>query len=138
MTKDSEYHITLPGDPRSKKNSSRIVKAGNRSMLIPSKPYKEYETACGVPLSVFLLHNADREWPITEPVEVTCTYYMATKRRVDLTNLLEATDDVLQKYGILADDDSDVIVSHDGSRVIKGVGKQNARAEITIRRISNV
>ena len=37
---------------------------------------------------------------------------------MDLTNLLEAADDVLVKYGVLADDNSNIIVSHDGSRVM--------------------
>lgn len=56
---------------------------------------------------------------------------MPTKRRVDLTNLLEAIDDVLVKYGVLKDDNSEIITSHDGSRVL--YDKDNPRTEVVIR-----
>ena len=56
---------------------------------------------------------------------------MKTRHAVDLTNLLEAVDDVLVKYGVLEDDNSRIIVSHDGSRVL--YDKQRPRTEVTIR-----
>lgn len=56
---------------------------------------------------------------------------MPTKRRVDLTNLLEAIDDVLVKYGVLKDDNSEIITSHDGSRVL--YDKDNPRTEVVIK-----
>jgi len=55
---------------------------------------------------------------------------MPTRRRVDLTNLLEAIDDVLVHYGVLSDDNSSIIVSHDGSRVL--YDKARPRTEVTI------
>ena len=58
-------------------------------------------------------------------------FYMPTKRRVDLTNLLEAIDDVLGKYGVLKDDNSEIITSHDGSRVL--YDKDNPRTEVVIK-----
>lgn len=67
---------------------------------------------------------------ISAPINIKCIYYMPTTRKVDLTNLLEATDDVLVKYRVIADDDSEIVVSHDGSRVIKG--DANPRTEVTI------
>lgn len=69
--------------------------------------------------------------PINEPVEVKCLFYMKTKRAVDLTNLEEAIDDILVKYGVLADDNNNVIVSHDGSRVL--YDKDDPRTEIEIK-----
>ena len=54
-----------------------------------------------------------------------------TKRRVDLTNLLEAIDDVLVKYGVLKDDNSEIITSHDGSRVL--YDKDRPRTEVVIK-----
>jgi Holliday junction resolvase RusA-like endonuclease len=42
---------------------------------------------------------------------------MPTRRKVDLTNLLEAIDDIMVKAGLLADDNFTIIQSHDGSRV---------------------
>lgn len=56
---------------------------------------------------------------------------MDTKRRVDLTNLLSATDDALQTANVIVDDCSTIVVSHDGSRVL--YDKNNPRTEIYIK-----
>ena len=69
---------------------------------------------------------------IADPVEVKCLFYMPTRRKVDLTNLLEAIDDILVYAGTLADDNSSIIVSHDGSRVL--YDKENPRTEVYISR----
>ena len=58
-------------------------------------------------------------------------FFMPTRRKVDLTNLLEALDDVLVEAGVLEDDHSGILVSHDGSRVL--YDKQHPRTEIVIR-----
>lgn len=49
-------------------------------------------------------------------------------------NLLEATCDILVQYGILADDNSQIVVSHDGSRV--RLDRMNPRVEITITEVN--
>ena len=67
---------------------------------------------------------------INYPVNVKCVYFRDSKRRVDLTNLLEATDDILVKGGVLEDDNCNILVSHDGS-IVK-YDKQNPRVEIEI------
>ena len=68
--------------------------------------------------------------PLAGPVNVRCLYYMPTRRRVDLTNLLEATDDILVRAGVLADDCASVVAGHDGSRVL--LDRQRPRVEIVI------
>lgn len=115
--------ITIPLDPRTKKNSQQIILVKGRPMIFPSKKYKEYEKAC----KEYLPYMED---PINFPVNIKCVYYMATKRRCDLTNLLEATDDILVHYEVLEDDNYNIIVSHDGSRVL--YDKDNPRTEILI------
>lgn len=117
--------ITLNIAPVSKKNHSQIITVKGRPMLIPSKQYKKYEKECGEFLK-------DVE-PFLDPCNVKCLFYMPTHRKVDLTNLLEAIDDILVHYGILIDDNSNVIVGHDGSRVL--YDKDNPRTEITITRM---
>lgn len=47
--------------------------------------------------------------PITARVNVRCVYYMATRRKVDLANLIEATCDILVKAKVLTDDNSQII-----------------------------
>lgn len=116
--------IIIPGQPVTKKNSQRIVYAGGRPMILPSKQYKEYRE---IALWRIPGHYKAR---IDYPVNVQCVYYMATKRRVDLVNLIEATLDILVDAGVLADDNSGIIRSHDGSRVL--LDRENPRAEITI------
>ena len=55
---------------------------------------------------------------------------MDSLRRVDLANLLEATCDILTHYGVLKDDNSRIVASHDGSRVL--LDREHPRAEIYI------
>lgn len=118
-------HFVIPIEPRTKKNNQRIVIAGGRPMIIPSKAYKEFEEAA--------LWYVERIG-IDYPVNVKAHFYMKTKRRVDLTNLLEALDDVLVKGGMLLDDNYKIIASHDGSRVF--FDKNNPRIEVEIERSS--
>lgn len=117
--------FTIPLCPITKKNSQRIlINPGTRKPFIAqSEKYKEYEKACG-----WFIHGKGEK--INEPVTVKCLFYMPTKRRVDLTNLLEAIDDILVKYEVLEDDHSGIIYSHDGSRVL--YDKENPRTEVTI------
>ena len=116
--------IILRGDPRTKKNSQQIIKAGNRRMVIPSPQYRQYEKDC------LLQIPPKTKQRIDFPVNVQCVYYMPTKRRVDLVNLLEATNDILVAAGVLEDDNCRVVATHDGSRVDHD--KHNPRVEITI------
>lgn len=53
---------------------------------------------------------------------------------MDLVNLLEATCDILVHYRVLEDDNSKIVVSHDGSRVL--YDKENPRVEIWITEVT--
>ena len=112
--------------PRTKKNSQQIIKVNGRPIIIPSKLYKQYEKDC----KSFI---PKLEKAIDYPINLQCVYYMPTKRRVDLNNLLEATTDMLVHYNFLEDDNSKIVYSHDGSRV--KYDKENPRTEIYIKRI---
>ena len=115
---------TLYGPPRTKKNSQQIRRtAAGRPFVAPSKAFTEYERSC-------LAQIKTPHRPISEPVNVKCVYYMPTRQQVDLTNLLEATDDILVKAGVLADDCAAVVAAHDGSRVL--LDRQRPRVEIEI------
>lgn len=119
--------IVIPIPPRTKKNSQRIVMIKGRPVPLPSKEYKDYEKACAPFIPRLKV-------PISEPVNVKCLYFMPTRRRVDLTNLLEATADLLVTYGVLADDNRNVMYAVDGSRVF--YDKQRPRCEIEIEPIT--
>lgn len=121
----------VKGNPITKKNSSRIIKTGNRSFIVPSQQYKEYEKA----FIVECMANKMFHKNINYPCNFQYKYYMQTKRKVDLTNLISATDDCLQAAKVIVDDDCSIVVGHDGSRVY--YDKENPRVEITISKIKD-
>lgn len=124
--------FTIPLPPISKKNSQQILinKATGRPFIMPSKKYKEYEKA-----ALRYVPKIYTPTPIDYPVNVKCLFYMPTKRKCDLTNLLEAIDDIMVKAGLLFDDDYTVIESHDGSRVL--YDKEWPRTEVYITGANN-
>lgn len=123
------YRFTIKGRPITKKNHQRLVRNGYRVIPIPSKEFIDYQDRAGyqIPYKFALIDT---------PVNVKVLYYMPTHHRVDLVNLLESTCDILVKFGVVKDDNSEIIVSHDGSRVL--YDKQNPRAEIEISEVSHV
>lgn len=125
----AEIKYTIKLAPVSKKNSQQILtnpKTG-RPFIMPSKKYKEYERE-----AVWFLKPTPPR-PIECRVNIKCLFYLPTRRRTDLTNLLEAVDDLLVHAGIIADDHYGIVEAHDGSRCF--VDKNNPRTEITITRI---
>lgn len=121
--------FAIPGRPITKKNSQKIAynKKTGRIFITQSDRYKQYEKDAGYFIPV--------KWQMIDwPVNIKCLYYMPTMGKVDLTNLLEATDDILVHYGVIKDDNSTILVSHDGSRVY--YDKENPRVEIEIMEVS--
>ena len=122
-------HLTLYGEPRTKKNSARILNGrAGRPYVAPSKAFVEYEESC-------LWQIKRPQKSVSARVNVRCVYYMKTHRRVDLANLIEATTDILVKARVLEDDNCRIVAAHDGSRV--DYDKQNPRAEIWIEEMEN-
>ncbi len=118
--------LVLYGRPITKKNSSRII-TKPYPRLIPSKQFVSYEKDCLRQISGKYRQN------ISDKCNLKCVYYMPTRHRVDLVNLLEATCDILVKANVIEDDNCKIIATHDGSFVTHD--KDNPRVEITIERI---
>ncbi len=78
-------------------------------------------------------YSPDVPEPLNAAEVIKCLFYLPTRRRCDLTNLLEAVDDLLVHCGIIADDHYGIVEAHDGSRCF--VDKDNPRTEIAITRI---
>lgn len=121
------YTINLP--PITKKNSQQIMtnKKTGRPFIMPSSQYKKYEREA----ARYLTPRPPK--PIECSLNIRCLFYLPTRRRTDLTNLLEAVDDVLVSTGIIADDHYGIVTAHDGSRCFHD--KLNPRTEITITRL---
>lgn len=127
------YAYTIPLPPITKKNSPQIFYMGARcpvchkgkiARVMPSAAYLKYERA-----AVYYLTPKPKN-PIDTPCCVETRFYMPTRHRVDLTNLMEAAHDVLVAAGILVDDNNTIIASVDGSCVL--YDKTNPRTEIFI------
>lgn len=116
--------FTIPLQPISKKNSQQIFinsKTG-KPFIMPSQKYKDYEAAA----AWFIPKNIH----IASPVNVKCLFFMKNRQKCDLTNMLEAIDDIMVRTGLLADDNYTIVQSHDGSRIMHD--KENPRTEIYI------
>ena len=120
-----DIKFTIPLVPISKKNSQQILinRATGKPFIMPSKQYKEYEAA-----AAWFIPAAKT---IRTAVNVKCLFYMPTRRKCDLTNLLEPVDDIMVKAGLLDDDNYTIIQSHDGSRVYYDKSKPRTEVYIT-------
>lgn len=98
-------------------------------MIIPSKLYKQFEDECLATISKKYRKN------INYPVNIKAIFYMQSRRRVDLTNLLEALDDMLVKAEVIKDDCRDIVAGHDYSRVF--YDKENPHIDVEITKVEN-
>ena len=67
---------------------------------------------------------------IDYPINLKCLFYVPNRRRRDLTNLLNAIQDILVKYDVLADDNSNIVAGLDGSRIIYEKDREETIIEI--------
>lgn len=123
--------FSIPVAPKTKKNGMQIIQIKGRNILIPSKQYRQFEKEC-LP---YLNHVKQAAGIINYPVNIECLFFTETKRKIDLTNLLNAIDDAMVKSGLILDDNRDIIAAHDGSRVFHD--KFNPRIEIRITKLKD-
>lgn len=115
--------IIIPIEPVTKKNHSQVVMIKGRPIVLPSKPYQEYEKKC-------LEYMPLLKEPIDYPINLECHFYKGTHRKCDITNLLQAICDILVRYGVIVDDNYSIVASVDGTFV--SYDKENPRTEIYI------
>lgn len=116
--------FTIEIQPVTKKNHPIIARSGGYPKLLPSKQFTQYQKDC----VVFLPRPTT---PISMPINIKAVFYMGSRRRCDLVNLLQALDDVLVHYGVIADDNYKIVVGHDGSRVQYDKARPRTEVEIT-------
>lgn len=118
-------HYTIPLAPVTKKNSQRVlIRQNGKPFVAPSEQYKRYESQAG-----WFLRPAPPK-PIDFRVHIKALFYMPDNRVVDRTNLEQALYDILVKYRIIKDDNSRIVASGDGTRVL--VDREQPRTEIYI------
>ena len=91
---------------------------------------KQGRANCDYSFYAFPHINPRPKEPIDRPVHIKYLFYMKTRRKVDSLNLEAAADDLLVSAGVIKDDNSNIIKSHDGTRVL--YDKENPRTEIYI------
>jgi hypothetical protein len=124
--------LTIHGCPRTKKNSQRMAinKKTGKPFPVQSKAWKEYSKH-----SPHQITAGSAYMPICEAVNVKALFFMDTRRIVDIVGLTQGLHDLLVERGILQDDNSRIIVSTDGSRVL--YDKANPRTDVAITRCSD-
>lgn len=117
-----EFTINVP--PITKKNHSRIVTVHGHPMLLPSKQYVQYEKDC----APFMPHL---EKPIDFPVNVQAVFYVQKRHaKCDLVNYCQSCLDLLVEYGVLADDNRNIVFTLNNSKVL--YSKESPRTVVTI------
>lgn len=117
--------IKIPLMCRSKKNSQEIhinCRTG-KPFVSQGKLYKQFEQEC----SYYLMKYKKN---ISTPVNLKCTFFVKDKRKRDIVNLINAIQDILVKYGVIADDNYNIVQSVDGSRIIYEKGREETIIEI--------
>lgn len=119
--------IEIPLLCRSKKNSQQIFKNRytGKTFITQSELYKQFEKDCYYFLKDYIGMNIDY------PINFKCEIIVPDRKKRDITNLLNAIQDILVKYNVLADDNYNIISSLDGSKIIYEKGVENIKIEIT-------
>lgn len=119
--------FTIPVKPRTKKNSSSFVTLKNgRTILLPSKYYREFEKE----VVSFIENEFGNLEPIDKPINLCCVFYKDKNYKSDLVGYLQAIQDALVKAKFLLDDNSNIVASTDGSKI--KLDRTNPRIEVKI------
>ena len=120
--------IIIPMHTIPKKNSQQILinKRTGRPFISQSKRYLEFERNC----EMFLYQH---KYQLEQPINLKCTFYVPDRRKRDLANLLESIQDILVKYGVIADDNYEIVASVDGSQIIYEKNRSETIIEIQIK-----
>ena len=95
-------------------------------MLLPSKTYKKFEKeVCN-----WFKQHPEYKLKINKPINLECYFYKDKNYKSDLVGYLQAIQDALVKAEVLEDDNHNIVVSTDGSRVY--LDRENPRIEVFI------
>lgn len=111
---------------RPKKNSQQIWynPRTRKPFIQQSKRYLTFERFCAFELRDY--YGLD----IAEPVNLKVTFFVPDRRKRDIVNLLNAIQDILVKYHVLADDNYQIIKSTNGTQIVYEKGRSETVIEI--------
>ena len=105
-SKPAPLRYVITSAPRTKKNSLRRLKRGNRTLSIPSAAYCAWhERALGQAYRIKAeMAAAGMALPIASRVTVVAVFYQDANRRADECGYMQALGDWLQDVGIVLND----------------------------------
>ena len=115
--------IPLMAIPKKNSQHRSINSKTKKPFISQSKRYHEFEQNCGYFLKKYQSN-------INYPINLKCTFYVKDRRKRDIVNLLNAMQDILVKYKVIADDNYNIVQSVDGSRIIYEKGREETIIEI--------
>ena len=127
--------IVIPGECIAKKNSQRIIKKGKIRSIRPSAAYDKWAEAAAWELTYQLQQKRIERYAGSYPVIMSVFIYRRTRRKFDLSNMLEGTQDILQAVKIIEDDSMNHLIPvfemRDGCYGW-AVDKENPRVEVEL------
>ena len=118
--------LIVPGPPRTKKNSGRIVPRGGRHIILPSEAWQTWCNAVVPQLRAALARSGVR--PIERPVNCAALFYRDAARG-DAVGFYQGLADLLQHAGAVKDDKW--ITAWDGSRLLKDASRPRVELVLT-------
>ncbi len=124
--------FTIPGAPRTKKNSSRLDLRGARPRKIPSKAFEAWNKQAQIHLMI-ARNTLDNGGYLPLEMDVNCCahFFVDGLPAGDAVGYYQALADALEEGGIVENDR--LISSWDGSRVM--LDKENPRIEVELKLI---
>lgn len=122
--------IVILGEIHSSKNSRRILRIGDRSIVAKSKQAKADETMIGLQLNAQIQKWERMIYGKEFPIQVVFHFVRRTKSKWDFVNLVQGVADAMVKAGYLPDDDVAHFIPHYGAHT---VDKDNPGVEFWVR-----
>jgi Holliday junction resolvase RusA-like endonuclease len=122
--------FVVPGRPRTKKNSSRVVRNGGFTRVLPSAAHEAWYSAARLAFDadVRAMKAAERI-PVGRPVRVSATFFR-DRNTGDLVGYQQALADFLEGQGVLVDDKW--ITSWDGTRLDKDADRPRIEVALEV------
>lgn len=124
-----EILFSIPGAPRTKKTHNRLVRAGRRYRVLPSKPYEDWvrnTQGRALVIKSMLRDDYGLTIPLTDPVDVRAVFYR-DRASGDECGYMQALGDWLEAVGIVA---NDRLIHWAGIRLTKD--KDQPRVEVQL------
>jgi Holliday junction resolvase RusA-like endonuclease len=118
--KPVDWTCVIYGAPRTKKTSNRLVRAGKRAVVLPSKAWATWVQEAKI-------RGLSARLPLTAALNCRAVFYRDADRG-DAVGYYQGLADLLEKRRVIANDKQ--IVSWDGSRLLKDA--TNPRVEVTL------